>query len=79
MVVIIPRLRRIGLSTCPQYFKKGEVLHVSGADLQDVHVFIHQVGVHGIDDFRDYRQLVRFTRLGEKAQAVLFQTLETVG
>ena len=75
----MPRFSRTGFSSPAGLREQGVVLHVAGADLDDVGVLLHQfqgVVVHRLGDDREARLL---PHLVEDLQARLAQSLEGVG
>ena len=60
-------------------FEQAVVLHVAGADLENVGVFADDVDVFGRDDFGDNREAGFVAGRGEHFQAFFFEALESVG
>ena len=67
-----------GRATRPHVAQERVVLHVPGADLEDVGVLGHDVDLVGLHDLGDDRQAGPLARLGEVAQALDAEALEGV-
>ena len=82
MVAAMPRLKSTGLSALGRHgadlLQQAEVRHVPRADLEDVHVGVHELGVGRVDDLGEREQPVALARLGQQLAALLLEALEAV-
>ena len=58
--------------------EQRKILHVAGADLDDVGVFFDQIEGFVVDGFGDDAQAVLFANLGQNLQAVIAEALKAV-
>ena len=63
----------------PQLPQQGVVLHVAGADLQDVRVPGHEVDLADVHDLRDHLEALGVGGVAHEPQPLLAQPLEAVG
>ena len=78
MVAPKPRLSMTGLADPPDGVEQRVVLHVAGADLEDVGVLRDDVDLVRLHDLGDDRQPGQLARLGEVAEPLDAQALEGV-
>ncbi len=72
-------LQQHRLAHAPHRLQQGVILHVAGADLQDVGVGGHRVHEIRMHDLGDRGQAVAPAGFGQKHQTLLAQALEAVG
>ena len=77
--VDMPRLSSTGLPDLADPLEQREVLHVAGADLQDVGVLGHQLDLVRLHDLGHDRQAGALARRPQQGEAVLLEPLEGVG
>jgi hypothetical protein len=74
-----PALEHHRLAGAADRLQEREVLHVTGADLQHVGVGSDQLDIGRVDHLGDDREAGLRPDIGENAQAVLAEALESVG
>ena len=77
-VALGPRFNKTGLPSAPTDLQEPIVLHVAGADLQDVGIAGHEFHVALRHDLGHHGQAGLGTGGGEDLQAVFLETLEAV-
>ena len=75
----MPRLRSTGRSIWPSFLRRGEVLHITGTNLQQVGVLSNQIQVFRRENFGHYGQAGFLTGLCQEFEALGFKPLEAVG
>ena len=74
-----PPLQHHGVAGAPGLLEEGVVLHVAGADLEDVRVARHQLHVARRHDLGDDLEAGLLPRAGQHLQPLLAEALEGVG
>ena len=77
-VALMPRFSSTGVRVRPHFLEQVEVLHVPGADLEDVGVALDQLDLAGVHDLGDDRHAEPLAGGLEHLQAVLAEPLEAV-
>ena len=77
-VALMPRLSRTGIRVLPHLLEQVEVLHVAGADLEDVGVPLDQLDLPRVHDLGHDRHAELLAGRLEDLEPVLTQPLEAI-
>ena len=72
----MPRLSSTGLRSAAGAFEQREVLHVAGADLDDVGVFVDEIEGFVVDGFGDDAEAEVVANFGHDLEAFFAEALE---
>ena len=79
MVAAMPRFSKHRLANLAQFAQQVEVLHVAGADLEDVDVGQHGLDLGDLHDFADDQEIVSIRGLAQQLEAFNSHALEGIG